>query len=121
MSASGLCSPVETVNQVTLLPISQGADAMIMSEAVRVIVDHARASTECGLVILDGPSAPFEAWDRTLLDVADGILAVLPASLDINQAMEGLLAALNGAERKLLGVVLNELDGTDAVQEREYA
>ncbi len=48
-----------------------------------------------------GPSAPFEAWDRTLLDVADGILAVLPASPDINQAMEGLLAALNGAERKL--------------------
>lgn len=120
-SASGLGAPIETVNQVTLLPISQGADATIMTEALRVIIDHARSSSECGLIILDGPSAPFEVWDRTLLEAADGILAVLPASLDINDAMEGLLAALNGAERKLLGVVLNELDGTDALQEREYA
>lgn len=121
VSASGLCPPIETINRVTLLPISRQADAAIMSEAVRMIVEDARASDECGLIILDGPAAPFAAWDRTLLDVTDGLLAVLPASLDINQAMEGLLAALNGAERKLLGVVLNELDGANEVQEREYA
>lgn len=121
VSASGLCAPVETINRVTLLPISRQADPAIMSEAVRMIVEDARASDECGLIILDGPAAPFAAWDRSLLDVTDGLLAVLPASLDINQAMENLLAALNGAERKLLGVVLNELDGAHEVQEREYA
>jgi polysaccharide biosynthesis transport protein len=123
VSASGLGAPIETVNRVTVLPISKGADPAVMSEAVQVIVEHARTTTECGLIILDGPSSPFQTWDKTLLDFADGLLAVLPANLDINNAMEDILAALNGAERKLLGVVLNELDGsgTDELQEREYA
>jgi hypothetical protein len=90
---------------------------------MRVIIEHARMTPECGLIILDGPSMPFEAWETGLLDIADGIIAALPATLAINDAMEDILAALNDAQRKLVGVVLNELDGAGAneLREREYA
>ena len=51
----------------------------------------------------------FRAADRKLLDAADGLVAMLPVELDINDAMEDVIAALGGAERKLIGVVINEL------------
>ena len=41
--------------------------------------------------------------------LADGLVAILPANLDINDCMEDIIAALGGTERKLIGVVLNEL------------
>ena len=52
---------------------------------------------------------PWSAADRKLLDIADGLVAILPARLDINDCMEDIIAALGGAERKLIGVVLSEL------------
>jgi hypothetical protein len=52
---------------------------------------------------------PWSADDRKLLDAANGLAAILPASLDINDCMEDIIAALGGAERKLVGVILNEL------------
>lgn len=120
---SGLGSPIETLNRVTVLPLGSGAEPALMAEAERMIAEHARATTECGLIILDGPAAPFADWDRSILDFADGLLAALPAQVDINAAMEGLLAALGSDARKLLGVVINEIDGPGAgvVQECEYA
>ena len=45
-----------------------------------------------------------------LLDLADGLAAVLPVHLDINDSMEDIITALGGAERKLVGVVLSELN-----------
>ena len=53
---------------------------------------------------------PFGAEDRKLIDVADGLIAVLPASLDINGCMDDIIGGLGGAERKLIGVVINELN-----------
>jgi hypothetical protein len=52
---------------------------------------------------------PFAVADRKLFDIADGLIAILPANLDINDCMEDIIAALDGGERKLVGVVLNEL------------
>lgn len=120
---SGLGSPIETLNRVTVLPLGSGAEPALMAEAERMIAEHARATTECGLIILDGPAAPFADWDRSILDFADGLLAALPAHVDINAAMEDLLTALGVEARKLLGVVINEIEGPGAgvVQEREYA
>ena len=50
---------------------------------------------------------------------ADGLVAVLPVDLDINDAMEDIIAALGGAERKLIGVVLNELTPPGSSQQRD--
>ena len=49
---------------------------------------------------------PWSAADLKLLDLADGLVAVLPIHLDINDSMEDIITALGGAERKLVGVVL---------------
>ena len=51
-----------------------------------------------------------ERVDLKLLDLADGLAAVLPVHLDINDSMEDIITALGGAERKLVGVVLSELN-----------
>ena len=73
-------------------------------------------------MILDGPAMPWNAADRTLLDAADGFVAVLPIHLDINDCMEDIITALGGAERKLVGVVLNELNPTAVNQrDKQYA
>ena len=62
---------------------------------------------------------PWSAADRKLLDIADGLVAVLPVNLDINDAMEDIIAALGGAERKLIGVVLNELNPAVVNRQRD--
>jgi hypothetical protein len=74
-------------------------------------------------VILDGPAVPFTAADRKLFDIVDGLVAVLPANLDINDCMEDIIAALDGGERKLVGVVLNELKpaAIDRQRGKQYA
>jgi hypothetical protein len=66
---------------------------------------------------------PLSLPDRQLLDSADAVVAVLPTSLDINDSMEDILAALGGAERKLVGVVLNELNFATQSRQRgkQYA
>ena len=70
-------------------------------------------------MILDGPRMPWSAADRKLLDLADGLVAILPVHLDINDSMEDIIAALGGAERKLVGVVLNELNPTAVNRQRD--
>ena len=70
-------------------------------------------------MILDGPAMPWSAADHKLFDAADGLVAILPASLDINECMENIIAALGGAERKLIGVVLNELNSAAASRQRD--
>jgi hypothetical protein len=62
---------------------------------------------------------PWSAADRKLLDFADGLVAILPANLDINDCMEDIIAALDGAQRKLVGVVVNELRAPAAKRERD--
>jgi Mrp family chromosome partitioning ATPase len=107
---------IKTANGISILPAVKGADAKA-SEAIRKAIAQARSAGGYDLVILDGPAMPWSAADRKLLDGADGLVAILPASLDINDCMEDIIAALGGAERKLIGVVLNEL--TPAVVNRK--
>ena len=78
-------------------------------EAIRKAIAQARSAGGYDLVVLDGPAMPWSAADRKLLDETNGLVAMLPTNLDINDCMENILAALGGAEHRLVGVVLNEL------------
>lgn len=107
---------IETVNGISVLPAAEN-DAAKAADAIRKAIAQARSAGGYDLVILDGPAMPLSAAGRKLLDGADALVAVLPTSLDINDSMEEILATLGGAQRKLVGVVLDEL--TPATQTRQ--
>jgi Mrp family chromosome partitioning ATPase len=109
---------IETTNGISVLPTIPASDVK-SSEAIHKAIAHARATAGYDLVILDGPAMPWSPADRKLLDVAAGLVAVLPASLDINDSMEKVIKALGGAERKLVGVVLNELHPATVKRQRD--
>ena len=92
-------------------------------DAIRKAIAQARSAGGYDLVILDGPAMPWSPTDRKLLDIAEGLVAILPVHLDINDSMEDIIAALGGTERKLVGVVLNELDPTavNPQRDKQYA
>ncbi|UPK26164.1 exopolysaccharide transport family protein [Bradyrhizobium sp. 195] len=107
---------IKTVNGISVLPASEG-DAGKAADAIRKAIAQARAAGGYDLVILDGPAMPLSAAGRKLLDDTDALVAVLPTSLDINDSLEEILTALGRAERKLVGVVLDEL--TPAIETRQ--
>jgi uncharacterized protein involved in exopolysaccharide biosynthesis/Mrp family chromosome partitioning ATPase len=113
---------IKTANGISILPAVKGSDVKA-SEAIRKAIAQARASGGYDLMILDGPAMPWSAADRKLLELADGLIAVLPVNLDINDAMEDIITALGGAERKLIGVVLNQLNpaGSNQQRDKQYA
>jgi Mrp family chromosome partitioning ATPase len=110
---------IKTRNGITVLP-SIGSTA---ADVIRKAIAQARASADYDLVIVDGPAWPFSAEGRKLIDVVDGLAAILPASLDINGCMDDIIAGLGGAERKLIGVIINELHSAPAqpVRSAQYA
>jgi Mrp family chromosome partitioning ATPase len=118
---------IKTVNGISVLPAIKGADAKgataKAADAIRKAIAQARAAGGYDLVVLDGPAMPLAGSDLRLLDVANGLIAILPANLDINDCMEDIIAALDGAERKLVGVVLNELTpaAVDRQRGKQYA
>lgn len=107
---------IKTVNGISVLPATE-SDAGKAADAIRKAIAQARSAGGYDLVILDGPAMPLSAAGRRLLDGVDALVAVLPTSLDINDSMEEILTALGSAERKLVGVVLDEL--TPATQTRQ--
>ncbi|WP_213740625.1 exopolysaccharide transport family protein [Bradyrhizobium sp. dw_411] len=111
---------IQTANGITILPAIPSAGT---SHAIREAVAQARSSGDYDFVILDGPALPCSAADRELLDAADGLAAILPANLDINDCMHSIIAALGDTERKLIGVIINELHPTTHIRQRnkEYA
>jgi polysaccharide biosynthesis transport protein len=113
---------VKTANGISVLPVADG-DAGKASDAIRKAITQARSAGGYDLVILDGPAMPLSSADRKLLDAADALVAVLPTHLDINDSMEDILAALGGTERKLVGVILNELNPATQTRQRgkQYA
>jgi uncharacterized protein involved in exopolysaccharide biosynthesis/Mrp family chromosome partitioning ATPase len=113
---------IETANGVSILPVVKGSDASA-GATIRKAIALARSSGGYDLVILDGPAMPWSAADRKLLDVADGLVAILPANLDINDSIEDIITALGGAERKLMGVVLSELQpaAVNRQRDKQYA
>ncbi|WP_375157323.1 exopolysaccharide transport family protein [Bradyrhizobium sp. RDT46] len=107
---------LKTVNGISVLPAGEG-DAGKAADAIRKAIAQARAAGGYDLAILDGPAMPLLAGSRKLLDDTDALVAVLPTSLDINDSLEEILTALGHAERKLVGVVLDEL--TPAIEARQ--
>ena len=90
-------------------------------DAIRKAIAQARASADYDLVIIDGPALPFSAEGRKLIDVADGLVAMLSANFDINGCMDDIIGGLGGAERKLVGVIINELRSVPAQPVRSAA
>ena len=109
---------IETTNGISVLPAITVSDVK-SSEAVQKAIAQARAAGGYDLVILDGPAMPWSAADGKLFDVAAGLVAILPASLDINDSMEKIITALGGAQRKLVGVVVNELQPATVERQRD--
>ncbi len=113
---------INTANGISILPAVQAADAKA-GDAVRKAIAQARSAGGHDLIIVDGPAMPWGAADNKLIGIADGLVAILPVDLDINDCMEDIIAALGGAERKLVGVVLNELNSAvvDRQRGKQYA
>jgi Mrp family chromosome partitioning ATPase len=109
-----------TANGISILPVVNGGDAKA-AEAIRKSIAQARAAGGYDLAVLDGPALPLGAADRRLVDGADAIVAVLPVNLDINDALEEVIAALGPAQRKLAGVVLSELSPPPSVARQRGA
>ena len=105
---------VETGNGIAILPVAADANGKAKdakaADAARKAIAQARSAGGYDLILLDGPAMPWSAVDLKLLDLADGLAAVLQVHLDINDSMEDIITALGGAERKLVGVVLSELN-----------
>jgi uncharacterized protein involved in exopolysaccharide biosynthesis/Mrp family chromosome partitioning ATPase len=113
---------IQTANGISILQAVKGAN-LRTSDAVRKAIAQARSAGGYDLVILDGPAMPWTAADRRLLDTADGLVAILPVDLDINDCMEGIIASLGETERKLIGVVIDELkpSSVNRQRDRQYA
>lgn len=113
---------INTANGIAILPAIKGNPAKA-SEAIQKAIAQARSAGGHDLVIMDGPPMPWGPDERRLFDMADGLIAALPVDRDINASMEDIITALGGAERKLAGVVLNELQSTVASQQhdKQYA
>ena len=109
---------VKTANGISILPVI-GESVAKAADAIRKAIAQARATGGYDLVILDGPAMPWSTADRKLLDEANGLVAVLPASLDINDCLEDVIAALGDGERKLVGVVLDELNPAVVNRQRD--
>ena len=109
---------IATANGISILPAINAADAKAC-DAIRKAIAQARSTGGYDLVILDGPAMPWSPTDRKLLDLTDGLVPILPVHLDINDSMEDIIAALGGTERKLVGVVLSEVNPTAASPQRD--
>ena len=113
---------IPTANGISILPAVNATDAKAC-DAIRKAIAQARSAGGYDLVILDGPAMPWSPADRKLLDIAEGLVAILPVHLDINDSMEDIIAALGGAERNLVGVVLSEVNpaAVSLQRDKQYA
>ena len=113
---------IKTVNGISVLPAAE-SEAGKATDAIRKAIEQARSAGGYDLVVLDGPVTPLDTGSRKLLDDADALVAVLPTSLDINDGLEEILNTLGRAERKLVGVVLDELTPMAQARQRgrQYA
>jgi Mrp family chromosome partitioning ATPase len=109
---------IQTANGISILPLINAAGTKT-SDTIRDAVARARSGGGYDLVILAGPAMPWSAADHTLLDTADGLVAILPTSLDVNDCMEDIITALGNTERKLAGVILSDLHSTVTHRQRD--
>ncbi|MGA2055045.1 MAG: Wzz/FepE/Etk N-terminal domain-containing protein [Bradyrhizobium sp.] len=102
---------IKTTNGVEILPLIGSTT----TDTIRKALVQTRAGGDHDLVIIDGPAMPFSVDECKLIDTVDGLVAILPASLDINSCMDDIIASLGGFERKLIGVIIDELQPAGAV------
>lgn len=114
--ATKAARPIKTANGISILPAVAGGKA---SEAIRKAIAQAHATGGYDLVVVDGPAMPWSPADHKLFETADGLVAILPIKLDINDCMEDIITALGETEHKLVGVVINELHPTDVNRQRD--
>jgi Mrp family chromosome partitioning ATPase len=113
---------IRTANGISILPALQTAGGKAdgkSGEAIRKAIAQARTAGGYDLIVVDGPAMPWSPADHTLFEIADGLVAILPIKLDINDAMEDIITALGETERKLVGVVINELHPPDVNRQRD--
>ena len=110
-------------NGITVQPLIGRPEAKATGEALAKAIGKARWSGRFDLIIIDGPAMPWSEPEQKLLDLSDGLMAVVPTTLDINETTEDILTALDGTEAKLIGVVLDELHTSEIKPEkhRHYA
>ena len=107
---------IKTANGISILTAVKNDKA---GEAIRKAIAQAQSTGDYDLVVVDGPAMPWSAADHKLFEIADGLVAILPIKLDINDCMEDIITALGETERKLVGVVINELHPTDVNRQRD--
>jgi uncharacterized protein involved in exopolysaccharide biosynthesis/Mrp family chromosome partitioning ATPase len=114
---------IKTANGISILPAVKTADDKTpdnkAGEAIRKAIAQARSAGGYDLIVVDGPAMPWSPADHTLFEIADGLVAILPIKLDINDCMEDIITALGETERKLVGVVINELRTPDVNRQRD--
>ncbi len=114
---------IKTANGISILPAGKTADGKTpdskAGKAIRKAVAQARSAGGYDLIVIDGPAMPWSPVDHTLFEIADGLVAVLPIELDINDCMEDIITALGETERKLVGVVIDELHPSDVNRQRD--
>jgi uncharacterized protein involved in exopolysaccharide biosynthesis/Mrp family chromosome partitioning ATPase len=113
---------IRTVNGISILPSLKTSDANTSekaSDAIHKAIAQARAAGGYDLVVVDGPAMPWSPADHRLFDAVDGLVAILPIKLDINDSMEEIITALGETERKLVGVIINELNPTAVNRQRD--
>jgi len=119
---------IKTANGISILPAVKTADGKTpggktpdnkAGEAIRKAIAQARSAGGYDLIVIDGPAMPWSPADHTLFEIADGLVAILPIKLDINDCMEDIITALGETERKLVGVVINELNPTAVNRQRD--
>ncbi|MBR1187955.1 hypothetical protein JQ609_26010 [Bradyrhizobium sp. AUGA SZCCT0169] len=109
---------VRTANGISILPALKASDTKA-SDTIRKAIAQARIGGDYDLVVLDGPAMPWSPADHALFDATVGLVAILPVKLDINESMEDIITALGETERKLVGVVINELTPTAVNRQRD--
>jgi Mrp family chromosome partitioning ATPase len=109
---------IKTANGITILPAVKTGDGK-GSDSISKAIAQARSAGSYDLVVVDGPAMPWSPADHKLFEIADGLVAVLPIKFDINECMEDIITALGETERKLVGVVINELHPTDVNRQRD--
>ena len=114
---------IKTVNGISITPVGKATDAKGSdakgSDAIHKAIAQAHAAGGYDLVIVDAPAMPWSPADHGLFDAVDGLVAILPIKLDINDGMEDIITALGETERKLVGVVINELNPTAVHRQRD--
>ncbi|MBR1266293.1 hypothetical protein JQ629_02100 [Bradyrhizobium sp. AUGA SZCCT0222] len=109
---------IKSANGISILPALKASDTKA-SDTIRKAIAQARIGGDYDLVVLDGPAMPWSPADHALFDATDGLVAILPVKLDINESMEDIITALGETECKLVGVVINELNPTAVNRQRD--